>query len=223
MTKEKKFWLQKFWPQKFWSKKFYLNKKIFAGLISITIFCMPLNYLKYNELTQIETKSWNDVRKRCKNLTSNFIYPRNMKGAILVTKDNLTGLFPFVGHAAIILNSRQVIQASPFGGVHYGPNDWDTSKVTCYCVIPKNATQKNCNDAANWAQKQIGKNYNVLFNTWKNLKAKNFYCTQIIWAAYYITNKIDIAPKHPQILFPVNLLNDVYATNLIYYKDAKYE
>ncbi len=203
------------------------NRKFFAALVSLTIFILPFNILKtdQNEIKLPETKQWSKVEKRCKNLkaTGNFTYPQNIKGAILVTKDNLTGLVPFVGHAAIVLNSRQVIQASPFGGVHYGPNDWDTSKITCYAAIPKNTTEKNRIAAASWAQKQIGKSYNVFFNLWKNPRAKSFYCTQIIWAAYYNCCRLDIAPDNPFILFPVDLLTNPRITNLIYYKDSAYD
>lgn len=203
------------------------QRRIFASILSISMFVLPLSYIRTGqiEIGQIETKSWSIVKKRCKNLklSTNFTYPRNIKGAILVTKDNLTGLVPFVGHVAIVLNSRQVIQASPFGGVHYGPNDWDTSKITCYSIVPKNSTKKKCADAANWAQEQIGKNYNVFFNLWKNPDAKSFYCSQIIWAAYYNSCKIDLAPNRPQILFPVHLLTNSDTTNLIYYKDVAYE
>lgn len=203
------------------------NKKIFAGILSISVFILPFNFLKCNqiEIKQLETKQWSIVEKRCKNLkaTKNFTYPKNIKGTILVTKDNLTGLVPFVGHAAIVLNSRQVVQASPFGGVHYGPNDWDTSKITCYAVIPKHTTEKNRIDSANWAQKQINKNYNVFFNLWKNPNAKSFYCSQIIWAAYYNSCNLDIVPDNPFILFPVCLLINPEITELIYYKDIAYD
>jgi Uncharacterized distant relative of cell wall-associated hydrolases len=204
-----------------------ISKKIFAGILSLSVFILPLNLIKSNqfEFKQIETKQWSIVKKRCQNLkaSQNFTYPKNIKGAILVTKDNLTGLVPFVGHAAIVVNSHQVVQASPFGGVHYGPNDWDTSKITCYAVVPKHTTQKNRIDSAIWAQNQIGKNYNVFFNLWENPNAKSFYCSQIIWAAYYNECNIDIAPSRPMILFPVHLLSDSKTTDLIYYKDDAYE
>lgn len=189
------------------------KKKIFFGLV---IFLVTLiNVVYQNNLDQkilySETKN-SDV-----NLA---FYPKKFSGAILITSDN--EIIPFVGHAGMIINSHQIIESSCLEGVHYGPNDWDISKKTCYCSIPKSISKKKSFLAANWSQNQINKKYNYNFFDWKNTDANKFYCSQIIWTAYYKTSQTDLAPNHPLILFPIDLVSN-QSTKIIYLKDVYHE
>lgn len=57
-------------------------------------------------------------------------YP-GKQGIILVTKDKMGGVVP-LGHAAITTSKTHVMEAHTFQGVHYGLNDWNRTKDTCY-------------------------------------------------------------------------------------------
>ena len=207
-------------------KKFNWHKKIFMSLF-IFVFMLPMSSFKYSDINikNLETKSWNKVTQRCNKLNkkNDLEYPRNVIGAFLVTKDNLTGFIPFVGHVGIILDQRTVVQAGPFDGVYYGPNDCDTSKITCYAAVPKELDNKKFINAANWAASKKGSSYNFNFFSWKNKDANKFYCSQLVWAAYYNACNFDLAPKRQMILFPADLINDDSITDIIYFNNNKHE
>ena len=189
------------------------KRKIFVALIFF--FLTSANLVHQNNLNQAILYS------KTRNLDMNLsCYPKNFSGAILITNDN--EILPFVGHAGIIINSHQIIESSCLEGVHYGPNDWDISKKTCYCSTPKLISKQKSFLAANWSQSQINKKYNYNFFNWRNAESKKFYCSQIIWAAYYKTSQTDLAPNHPLILFPIDLISN-QATKIIYLKDICHE
>ena len=189
------------------------KKKIFIGLI-VFLFT-SINIINQNDLYR------KILYSKTKNLDANiYCYPKNFSGAILITTDN--EIIPFVGHAGMIINSHQIIESSCFEGVHYGPNDWDISKKTCYCSVPKSISRQKSFLAANWSQNQINKKYNYNFFNWRNAEAKKFYCSQIIWTAYYKTCQTDIAPNRPLILFPIDFVSN-QATEIIYLKDICHE
>ena len=189
------------------------KKKIFVGLI--IFFLTSMNIISQNDFAQ--KILYSKTKKADMNLSC---YPKDFSGAILITSDN--EIVPFVGHAGMIINSHQVIESSCLEGVHYGPNDWDISKKTCYCSIPKSISRRKSFLAANWSQNQINKKYNYNFFNWRNVEAKKFYCSQIVWTAYYKTCQTDIAPNHPLILFPIDFVSN-QATEIIYLKDICHE
>ena len=93
------------------TKKNKWYRKISVGLL-ILVFMLQISSSRYNGngIVGLETKSLVEVRKRCREQT-NLKYPRDI-GTILVTRDNLAGFIPFVGHAGIVVNSQQVIQSA---------------------------------------------------------------------------------------------------------------
>ena len=189
------------------------RKKIFVCLIVFIV--VSIGHMKKNNLSQKILYS----KTKCNEMDL-FCYPKNFSGAILITDDN--EIIPFVGHAGMIINSRQIIESSCFEGVHYGPNDWDISKKTCYCSIPRQSTRQKCLLAANWSQQQINKKYNYNFFDWTNNKATKFYCSQIIWTAYKNACQIDLVPEHPFVLLPSEFISSP-ATKIIYLKDVSHE
>ena len=64
-----------------------------------------------------------------KNTRATGTYPTRY-GVILVTADKYKGLIP-TGHAGIIWTSSTIVE-SLSNGVTTGPNDWNTSKTSCY-------------------------------------------------------------------------------------------
>lgn len=115
-------------------------------------------------------------------------YPTR-KGVILVTDDKYKGLLP-TGHAAIIYSSTRVVESLE-NGVVMGANDWNTSKSTCYGVTVRGTTISEDASAATWCYRQLGKAYNFnYFNTGTRTK---FYCSQLVWAAFYDNYGIDLS------------------------------
>jgi uncharacterized protein YycO len=112
-------------------------------------------------------------------LASTGTYPTR-SGVILVTEDKLKGIIP-TGHAAIIWTSSTVVEALS-KGVTTGPNDWHTTRNSCYGVSVIGTTAAQDTAAANWSYKQIGKPYNFNYLD-KNTRSK-FYCSQLVYAAY---------------------------------------
>lgn len=125
-------------------------------------------------------------------------------GVILVTEDKYKGLIP-TGHAAIIWTSTTVVE-SLSNGVTTGPNDWNTSKNTCYGITVSGTTTAQDNAASNWCYKQIGKPYNYNYLD-KNTRTK-FYCSQLIYAAYLDNYNINIdTSAFVTAVHPMELVN----------------
>lgn len=109
-------------------------------------------------------------------------------GVILVTGDKYKGLIP-TGHAAIIWTSTTVVESLQ-DGVTTGPNDWNTSKTTCYGVSVHGTTADEDNQASNWCYSQKGKPYN--WNYFNVSTREKFYCSQLVWAAFKDNYGIDL-------------------------------
>lgn len=92
-----------------------------------------------------------------KNTRATGTYPTRY-GVILVTADKYKGLIP-TGHAGIIWTSSTIVE-SLSNGVTTGPNDWNTSKTSCYGISVKGTTVDEDNEASNWCYRQLGKPYN---------------------------------------------------------------
>ena len=115
-------------------------------------------------------------------------YPTR-KGVILVTDDKYKGILP-TGHAAIIYSSTRVVESLE-NGVVMGANDWNTSESTCYGVTVRGTTTSEDASAANWCYRQLGKSYN--FNYFNTGTREKFYCSQLVWAAFYDNYGIDLS------------------------------
>lgn len=120
-------------------------------------------------------------------VASSGTYPTRY-GVILITEDKFKGIIP-TGHAAIIWTSTTVVE-SLSNGVTTGPNDWNTSKSTCYGITVSGTTTAQDNAASNWCYKQIGKPYNYNYLD-KNTRTK-FYCSQLVYAAFLDNYNINI-------------------------------
>lgn len=142
------------------------------------------------------------------------VYPRT-KGYVLVTKDAYKDLIP-TGHAAIVYTSNTVIE-SLGTGVQKGPNNWTTSKKTCYGLNIYAASSSQQTKAADWAARQIGKPYSMDFLNPK--RTDQFYCSQLVWQAYLSTAFIDICPvKTGGVIYPPDLLKSPKTSMIVYTK-----
>lgn len=125
-------------------------------------------------------------------------------GVILVTADKYKGLIP-TGHAAIIWTSTTVVE-SLSNGVTTGPNDWNTSKTSCYGISVRGTTVDEDNDASNWCYRQLGKPYN--FNYFNVDTREKFYCSQLVWAAFKDNYGIDLDTSDFGVaVHPMELVN----------------
>lgn len=109
-------------------------------------------------------------------------YPTE-KGTILVTYDGIAG------HAAIVYDQTHVVE-SISSGVILGNNDWYNTRTTCTGVVVNDTTSEQDRMAADWCYKQIGKPYN--YNFFNTSTRDKFYCSQLVWAAFYENYGIDL-------------------------------
>ncbi|SFR93595.1 YiiX/YebB-like N1pC/P60 family cysteine hydrolase [Anaeromicropila populeti] len=141
-------------------------------------------------------------------------YPTR-KGVILVTGDYYKGLIP-TGHAAIVYNSSQVIE-SLSDGVQFGSNNWYSSKDTCYGVTCSSTTVSQDAGTVDYiiSQGYVGLPYN--YNYFNVSTRSKFYCSQLVWAAYYDSLGIDLntstfgAAVHPLELVNTSKTVTIYA------------
>ena len=116
-------------------------------------------------------------------------YPTR-KGVILVTADAYKNIIP-TGHAAIVVNSSQVIE-SLSDGVQYGNSNWYSTKKTCYGVTCSSTSVNQDACTVNRIEQQgyIGLPYNYNYLN-VNTRSK-FYCSHLVWAAYIDALGIDL-------------------------------
>nr|WP_207725125.1 YiiX/YebB-like N1pC/P60 family cysteine hydrolase [Anaerocolumna cellulosilytica] len=132
----------------------------------------------------------------------------------MVTEDKLKGIIP-TGHAAIIWTSSTVVEALS-KGVTTGPNDWNTTRNSCYGVTVIGTTAAQDTAAANWSYKQIGKPYNFNYLD-KNTRSK-FYCSQLVYAAYLDNYGINLdTSSFLTAIHPIELVQSA-STRTIYKK-----
>ena len=204
---------------------------------------------EYEKLRQAEIKKWEVIEATYK---EEGYYDKNIKGSILVTKDSFSSSssssssLSQIGHAAIMLNPNNVVEANPDGdgevgvtsGVHLGANNWNKTdrKKTCYQALPRVeencevASEKQMERAANWCENQIGKHYLwpiyydfdlkcFVYPRWKTERNK-FYCSHLVWAGYKDAVDIDLAPGAISWVSPGDLLNKNYV-KVIYSRSKK--
>lgn len=144
--------------------------------------------------------------------TSSGTYPTR-KGTILVTSDAYKNLIP-TGHAAIVWSKSQVIE-SVSKGVVVGKNNWKSTKKKVYGVTVKSTTTTQDAKAAQYCKNQVGKKYN--YNYLNMSTRKKFYCSQLVWAAFYDLYKINLntSAYTYNAIHPMELVN-TSKTSLIY-------
>lgn len=117
---------------------------------------------------------------------------------------NYGALIP-TGHAGIIWTSSTIVE-SLSNGVTTGPNDWNTSKTSCYGISVKGTTVDEDNEASNWCYRQLGKPYN--YNYFNVSTRKKFYCSQLVWAAFKDNYGIDLdTSDFGDAVHPMELVN----------------
>ncbi len=175
---------------------------------------MPAGYDREAELARqravferFNREHADQIHKKSEIGVPNGYFPPNIKpGQPLVTMDSSTCKeIPFIGHAGIVYDAYQTIEANPFrsDGVHYGTaNDW-YSKKSLYILSSRDTS--NMDAAANYAERQVGKHYNWSF--WDHVTTESFYCSQLVWRSYLDGLGIDLCPGACNVVYPSDILD----------------
>lgn len=137
-------------------------------------------------------------------------YPTNT-GQILITDDKFSGLIP-TGHAAIVWDREAVIE-SLGNGVVWNANNWYTTHGNVWGVEVNGTSIAQDSIAAEWCSRQVGKPYN--FDFFNTSRRDAFYCSQLVWAAYYDNFGIDIStPVWGAAIYPMEILDSPNVTKV---------
>ncbi|MBL3716432.1 MULTISPECIES: YiiX/YebB-like N1pC/P60 family cysteine hydrolase [Lactococcus] len=116
-------------------------------------------------------------------------------GVIAVTDAGSSLLITNSWHAGIVAPQKKYVVAEAEGvgkKVRLASGDWGTkfrNNRVWQMGVKKTSIAQDYN-AGKWAGQQVGKPYNL--NFW-NIKQKNsFYCSQLVWAAYYYTARVNL-------------------------------
>ncbi|MGL4305505.1 MAG: hypothetical protein ACRCSF_05060, partial [Mycobacteriaceae bacterium] len=101
------------------------------------------------------------------------------------------------GHNGIFVNLIDTVEASDEKAVHLSPNaaaSWRLNPKKYY-VKTEYASNAQKTGAARYAEKQIGKAYNLngfAFNRQGGEDVTHYNCSQLVWASYYEPYRIDL-------------------------------
>ncbi|MDO4465936.1 MAG: YiiX/YebB-like N1pC/P60 family cysteine hydrolase [Bacillota bacterium] len=114
-------------------------------------------------------------------------------GVICVTTDGFGTESVNTWHAAIVApqDAYAVVEAPKAGQpVRLRYNQWYSSTHTIWQIGVKSTTEAQDYNAGLWAGRQVGKPYNM--NFWNSYQTNSFYCSQLVWAAYYYTAGVNL-------------------------------
>lgn len=118
-------------------------------------------------------------------------------GLICVTESGFGSSGLGTWHTGIVAPQRvRVVAEAPGKGkkVSLTPDWYNKYKHTPIYQVAVNSTSvKQDYNAGYWAGQQVGKAYNT--NFWNSKQINIFYCSQLVWAAYYYTAGVDLNKK----------------------------
>lgn len=116
---------------------------------------------------------------------------KNKTGTILVTPDKFKNVLP-IGHAAIVKDKKYVYEATAQGVIR-GNNNWHKIKKRHFGLRVKSLNDTKHLKSLSYIKKQLYKKYN--FNFLNTKTRKKFYCSHLIWAAFYDNYNINLDTK----------------------------
>ena len=147
---------------------------------------------------------------------------KNMPGTILVTPDKFKKILP-IGHAAIVKDKKYVYEATSKGVIR-SKNNWDKTKKKYFGLRVKSLSNSKQKDILKYVEKQVYKKYN--FNFFNTKTRSKFYCSHLIWAAYYDKYKINLdtkmfglAGKQKGAIHPLELVLSSKTKTVIYHEN----
>lgn len=114
-------------------------------------------------------------------------------GLICVTDEGIGTRHINTWHAAIVCPqiTEGVVEAAGINeGVRYREGIWGSNSYTVWQIGVNDTSVQQDWYAGNWAGDQWGKPYNIMF--WNTKQTDSFYCSQLVWAAYYYTAGVDL-------------------------------
>lgn len=172
----------------------------------------------YNMLEEQRIKEESGYKYNKYSFRTHGTYPTE-KGIILVTKDKVAGVIP-LGHAAIILNNKEVVEAHPDQGVHTGRNNWNSTRTTVYGLKVHKLSQSQRAEVATWCGRKRTLPYNWNFYD-VNTRSK-FYCSQLVWAGFKDLYNVDLnGGQYGQAIYPPEMIDSGYVYR-IYIKGDGY-
>jgi uncharacterized protein YycO len=152
---------------------------------------------------------------------SNLITFNNFtEGDIVVVRTGAGSL----GHAGMFcqarysgLNSYAMISSnvSPKWGVQYETCQYYRTYEEAWGLRVKGMGYSNRLTARKWAEAQLGKPYGP---TPIKTDKSSFYCSQLMWAAWYWTYKVDIDGNGGTVVLPMDIVIDGSLSSLGYWK-----
>lgn len=158
-----------------------MKKFILTFLLAFMLLGSNVNAADYNKTIKkfISYTLFNKYKDKA--------YPTK-KGSILVTPDFMKSILP-LGHSAIVYDKQYVYEATSKGVVR-GYNNWAKVKKRVFGLEVKGLDNKQRAKSADYAKKQAKKPYN--YNFFNTKTRDKFYCSQLVWAAYYDKYKINL-------------------------------
>jgi uncharacterized protein YycO len=125
-------------------------------------------------------------------------------------------------HAAIVAPQQiQAVVEAPGPGkpVRFSWGVWQDNQHTVYQVAVKPTTVQQDWNAGYWAGKQVGKPYNN--NPYNARQTNSFYCSQLVWAAYYYISGVDLNKSDNDLpgkiaIHPGEFVNNPTKTVVVY-------
>lgn len=114
-------------------------------------------------------------------------------GLICVTDQGIGTRRINTWHAAIVAPQRPYVVAEAPGvteKVRFRSGEWTSSTYTIWQIGVNATSVKQDWNAGQWAGNQVGKPYNL--NFWNTKQTGSFYCSQLVWGAYYYTAGVDL-------------------------------
>ncbi len=122
-------------------------------------------------------------------------------GVICVTTEGFGTDTVNTWHAAIVApQDDECVAEAPKPGekVRLRNGIWYSDKHTIWQVGVNSTTVDQDWNAGYWAGRQVGSPYNL--NFWDARQTNSFYCSQLVWAAYYYTCGVDLNKSDNDIL-----------------------
>ncbi|MDL2211394.1 hypothetical protein LJB88_00790 [Erysipelotrichaceae bacterium OttesenSCG-928-M19] len=159
-------------------------------ILILLLLILLLSTGNINALNKYDKKIYPKINfKKYKN-SSFKKYPKK-KGTILVTPDKYKRILP-IGHAAIVIDKNYVYEATSKGIIR-GMNNWHYTKKRVFGLRVKKLSDKAHNKTVDSLRKHLGKKYN--FNFLNTKRRDRFYCSHLIFSAFYDRYKINLDTK----------------------------
>ncbi len=160
----------------------------------IIILCLLLNITTYSkeEINALDAHKKILKKFNFKKIKKFYIRGyKNKAGTILVTTDKFKNVLP-IGHAAIVKDKKYVYEATSKGVIR-GNNNWNKVKKRYFGLRVKSLNNAKHSKSLSYIKKQLSKKYN--FNFLNTKTRKKFYCSHLIWAAFYDNYNINLDTK----------------------------